>query len=62
MTFIATRAIEKWMEQSREREEVERRFLERIRNAPNRGTHGVIDWNRDEIHDHMRDPWQPGQK
>jgi len=28
-----------------------RRFLERIRDAPDRGTRGVIRWTRDELHE-----------
>ena len=32
-------------------EKAKRRFLERIENAPDRGTGGVIRWTRDEIHE-----------
>jgi hypothetical protein len=28
-----------------------RRFLETIRNAPERGTKGKIEWTRDELHE-----------
>jgi hypothetical protein len=28
-----------------------RRFLDRIRNAPDRGTYGKVSWARDELHD-----------
>lgn len=32
-------------------EDAERRFLERIRNAPGRGIGGRITWSRDELHE-----------
>jgi hypothetical protein len=30
--------------------QAKKRFLERVRNAPDLGTGGVIRWSRDEIH------------
>jgi hypothetical protein len=32
-------------------EKAKRRFLERIRNTPDRGTQGKIQWTRDELHE-----------
>jgi putative addiction module CopG family antidote len=32
-------------------EQNKRRFLERMKNAPDLGTKGVISWTRDEIHE-----------
>jgi len=32
-------------------EQTKRRFLERMKNAPDLGTHGVASWTRDEIHE-----------
>jgi hypothetical protein len=32
-------------------EEAERRFLDRIQNAPGRGIGGRITWSRDELHE-----------
>ena len=32
-------------------EAAKRRLLVRIRNAPDRGTHGVIRWTRDDLHE-----------
>ncbi len=52
MTSIMTEAIQALLEESeQEREKAKRRFLERIRNAPDWGTGGVITWARDEIHE-----------
>lgn len=31
-----------------------RRFLERIRNAPSRGTNGKFTWTRDQLHERVR--------
>lgn len=52
MTALAAEAIRNLMD--REEEEIaaaNRRLLERMRTAPNRGTGGVISWTRDEIHE-----------
>lgn len=46
-----TDAIEALMNHDTDRESAKRRFLEGIRNAPDRGTGGVITWTRDEIHE-----------
>jgi putative addiction module CopG family antidote len=32
-------------------QQTKRRFLERMKNAPDLGTKGVISWTRDEIHE-----------
>ena len=32
-------------------QKAERRFMERIRNAPDRGTQGKIQWTRDELYE-----------
>jgi putative addiction module CopG family antidote len=32
-------------------EQTKRRFLERMKNAPDLGTRGVASWTRDEIHE-----------
>ena len=39
------------MDQDEQTDKAKRRFLERIRNAPDRGTHGVAKWTRDELHE-----------
>ena len=51
MTSLMSEAITKFMEEDNSAERAKRRFLERIRNAPERGTGGVITWTRDEIHE-----------
>jgi hypothetical protein len=51
MTTLMSEAIRRLMDEDGEREAAKRRFLERIENAPDRGTHGVITWTRDEIHE-----------
>jgi hypothetical protein len=51
MTSLATVAIAKLMEQDEDAAKAEERFLERIRNAPDRGTHGRITWTRDELYE-----------
>jgi len=33
------------------RSDAKERFLDRIRNAPDRGTKGMITWTRDQIHE-----------
>jgi hypothetical protein len=49
MTTLMTEAIRKMVDEEGSREAATRRILERIRNAPNRGTRGKITWKRDEI-------------
>ncbi len=51
MTSLMAEAIRKLMDQDQERDAAKRRFLERIRNAPNLGTKGRITWTRDELHE-----------
>jgi hypothetical protein len=48
--FAAT-AIGKTIEQESQTQKAKRRFLERMRNAPDRGTQGKIQWTRDELHE-----------
>ena len=51
MTSLAAQAIKDMIERDRQNAAANRRFLERIRNAPDRGTGGKITWIRDEIHE-----------
>lgn len=51
MTALTAQAIQQFMDRDEEYEAAQHRFLERIRNAPDRGTGGVITWTRDEIHE-----------
>jgi len=51
MTSLMTEAIRTLIEQDRQNAQAKRRFLERIRNAPGRGTHGKVSWTRDELHE-----------
>jgi hypothetical protein len=39
------------IEQESQTQKAKRRFLERIRNAPDRGTKDKIQWTRDELHE-----------
>lgn len=50
MTSLAAQAIRELMGRDEQTAAAERRFLERIRNAPDRGTRGTIPWTRDELH------------
>jgi hypothetical protein len=43
-------AIKNMVDQGKRGAAAKRRFLERIRSAPDRGTKGKIRWNRDELH------------
>jgi hypothetical protein len=49
MTALMTQAIQKMIDESGSREARHRRMMERIHNAPDRGTHGKITWTREEI-------------
>ena len=49
MSSVMTEAIKKMVDEDGSREAATRRILERIRNAPDRGTHGKITWTRDEV-------------
>jgi len=51
MTSLMAQAIRRMMEQDEGTAMSNRRFLERLRTAPDRGTHGVIRWTRDELHE-----------
>ncbi len=51
MTALMTDAIRRMVDQDKEDERVKagKRLIERMRNAPARGTGGKITWTRDEI-------------
>jgi hypothetical protein len=51
MTSLMAQAIQKMIAEDQQNAKAKRRFLERIRNAPDRGTHGVIRWTREELHE-----------
>jgi metal-responsive CopG/Arc/MetJ family transcriptional regulator len=51
MSSLITVAISEMIEQESQTQRAKRRFLERIRNAPDRGTKGKIQWTRDELHE-----------
>lgn len=51
MTALMTDAIRSLMDQGNEADKAKARFLEIIRNAPDRGTHGAVSWTRDELHE-----------
>jgi hypothetical protein len=51
MTALMTDAIRSLMDQGNEAGKAKSRFLERIRNAPDRGTGGAVSWTRDELHE-----------
>lgn len=51
MSSLMTVAISDMIEQESQTQRARRRFLERIRNAPDRGTQGRIQWTRDELHE-----------
>jgi len=51
MTSLAAQAIRDLMERDHQTAAATRRFLARIRNAPDRGTVGTIGWTRDELHE-----------
>lgn len=51
MTSVMAEAIRKLMESDQQTSEAKRRFLERIRNAPDLGTGGRAVWTRDELHE-----------
>jgi hypothetical protein len=46
-----TEAIRRLIEQDQQSEKAKRRFLDRIQNAPDRGTRGKIRWTREELHE-----------
>ena len=51
MTQLMAEAIENLMHQGKGGAAAKRRFLERIHNAPDRGTKGKIRWTREELHE-----------
>lgn len=51
MSSLMTIAVRQMIDQDAQTRAAKRRFLERIRNAPDRGTKGVIRWTRDELHE-----------
>jgi metal-responsive CopG/Arc/MetJ family transcriptional regulator len=51
MSSLMAVAIRQMIEQDAQTRKAKQRFLERIRNAPDRGTNGVIRWTRDELHE-----------
>ena len=56
MTSLAAQAIQDLMERDpmekgQEYAAANRRLIERMRNAPDRGTGGTIPWTRDELHE-----------
>jgi predicted transcriptional regulator len=51
MSSLMTAAIRQMIDQDAQSRAAKRRFLERIRNAPDRGTGDVIRWTRDELHE-----------
>jgi hypothetical protein len=51
MSSLMTVAVRQMIDQDVQTHSAQRRFLERIRNAPDRGTKGVIQWTRDELHE-----------
>ena len=51
MTSLMVEAIQKLMERDCGSAEARRRFLKRIRNAPDRETKGQVSWTRDELHE-----------
>lgn len=51
MTRVMTEAIQALVEQDQQTANAKRRFIERIRTAPDRGTRGKIRWSREELHE-----------
>jgi uncharacterized protein with ATP-grasp and redox domains len=51
MSSLMTRAIEKLMERDDEYEKTKRRAIERMHNAPDLGTNGMIPWKREDLYD-----------
>jgi len=51
MTKLMAEAIRTMMEQDSERSSAKRRILDRIQNAQDLGTGGVISWTREELHE-----------
>ena len=51
MSSLMASAIREMIQQESQTQKAKRRFLERIRNAPDRGTKGKIRWTRDQLHE-----------
>lgn len=51
MTKLAAEAISYMIDREADRQEANKRIIERMRNAPDLGTDGVIRWTRDEVHE-----------
>jgi hypothetical protein len=51
MTSLMAEAIRTLLEQDGQSAKAKRRFLDRIQNAPDRGTRGKISWTREELHE-----------
>jgi metal-responsive CopG/Arc/MetJ family transcriptional regulator len=51
MSSLMALAIRDLIEQDAQTQRAKRRFLEKIRNAPDRGTKGKIQWTRNELHE-----------
>ena len=51
MTSLMAQAVRNMMDRDDETRKAKGRFLDRIRNAPDRGTGGVIRWSREELHE-----------
>jgi hypothetical protein len=51
MTQLMAEAIQVLMNQEKRGVGAKRRFLDRIHNAPDRGTKGKIRWSREELHE-----------
>jgi DNA-binding transcriptional MocR family regulator len=51
MSHLMTLAIERMLADEGKWDLSKRRMIERMRNATDRGTNGVITWTRDEIHE-----------
>ena len=55
MTSVMAEAIQGMIDADAQSERSKRRFLERIRNAPDRGTGGRITWTRHELYERVKD-------
>ncbi|MGA3016824.1 MAG: ribbon-helix-helix protein, CopG family [Bryobacteraceae bacterium] len=51
MTALMAEAIRQMIDRNSDSEKAKRRFLDRIRRAPDRHTRGVIRWSREELHE-----------
>jgi len=51
MTSLMADSIRRMLDQDTGAERAANRFLERIKAAPDRGTHGVIRWKREDLHE-----------